>query len=354
MIKKISLYKIVIFFAMLLSIAILVVVVRGERKENRNLKQIIDSFVQSSAKGIEKVALLDSLKQEILQMGKEEMLNEKLIIAGITRDNLKQFPTMVKYIELIGKAFKDYRVVIFENDSNDGTKMALEEWKKHNKKVKIISQDFANQKRPSHKFMAEARNQYLGAIQDKEYDDFDILMVIDMDMEQGVDIRGIEDSFSKIGQWDAVCSNGIRSQMGNMMYDMFAFRSEEFPFSPTQWQDICTKNDPNDKWNKKCTGGKAYTIGKDFSHLKDTYLEKDALYWMLIMPQGQRAYPINSSLIPVYSCFGGMAFYKRDFTKECYYDSIEDDCEHVKFHQCLREKNNARMFMNSAQVIRYD
>lgn len=74
---------------------------------------------------------------------------------------------------------------------------------------------------------------------------------------------------------------------------------------------------------------------------------------MLIVPQGQKIYPIGSDLVPVHSCFGGMAFYKKNIVTACEYNSIDNDCEHVPFHQCLIDKNNARIFMNPSQAIRY-
>ena len=81
--------------------------------------------------------------------------------------------TTIKHINYIGSQFKDYRVILFENDSKDGTKIALNLWAQKDSKIKILSEDFNLKKRPSHKFMADIRNKYLNAIQDKEYDDFD-------------------------------------------------------------------------------------------------------------------------------------------------------------------------------------
>ena len=96
------------------------------------------------------------------------------------------------------------------------------------------------------------------------------------------------------------------------MWDAFAFRNEEFPL---------------------------------YSQTKD--------YWTSIVPKIQRVYKPDSELMPVYSCFGGMAFYKKESIKGCIYDSINDDCEHVIFHKCLIEKNKGKIFMNPAQIIRY-
>ena len=81
--------------------------------------------------------------------------------------------------------------------------------------------------------------------------------------------------------------------------------------------------------------------------------ERDRLYWLLIMPQIQKIFPVDSNLVPVLSCFGGMAFYKRELIKDCRYKSVSNDCEHVAFHQCLKDKHKGKMFLNPAQAIRY-
>lgn len=305
----------------------------------------------------EKIPALDSLDLAVLKQGKKEMTKHKLIITGITRDNIKDFFVMVKNIEYVGKYFKDYQVVIFENDSTDGTKEALKIWQQNNPKVHVISKDYKLTKRPSHQFLANIRNEYIEEISKDKYSDFDMLMVIDMDMSKGVDIRGVWDSFSKISDWDAVCSNGVREEtMNGAMYDVFAFRNEEFPWTPEKWHEICSYNynDLENQFIKLCKSGYELAKNKDYTWMKNTWLEKDKLYWQYIVPQAMKVYKVNSGLVKVDSCFGGMAFYKTNFIKNCYYKSINNDCEHVFFHQCLIEKNNARMFMNPNQMIRYD
>ncbi|AAY61075.1 hypothetical protein PQ676_00595 [Rickettsia felis] len=268
---------------------------------------------------VEKITKLDVISDENLQTGKLEMSKHKVVFAGITRSNAPHLPNAMRHIEYIGQFFSDYRIIIFENDSTDSTKLMLNLWQLINHKVKIISQDFFNQKRPSIKFLADIRNKYLEILNTSEFDEFDIVIILDMDIGYGIDIRGILDSFSKIDRWDVVCSNGIFNSKGQM-YDAFAFRNEEFSYTPYEY-------------NLK--------TGK-------SYFDTENLALM------QKIYPPDSDLLPVNSCFNSLTIYKRKFFENCFYDSIKEDCEHVYLHECMRSKHNARIFMNPVQIIRYE
>jgi len=264
----------------------------------------------------ERISALDALDTKLFDQGAAEMRKHKVIICGIVRDDALYFGQMRRYIEYIGEQFKDYKVIIFENDSKDCTKVLLSMWQKQNDRVKVISKDFHNTKRPNIKFLADARNYYIQEIQqDHQYDDFDIMMPVDMDMAYGFDIRSVQHSFAHFYTWDVICSNGIGMMQNDVMWDAFAFRSDEFPYAP-------------------------HEIG-----IKE--------YWSKTIYAIQKRYDASEPLLPVQSCFGGLAFYKREKTTGCVYDSVQNDCEHVAFHRCIREKNHGLIFMNPAQIVRH-
>lgn len=240
-----------------------------------------------------------------------EQINHKVVFCGITRDNAPELPVVMESMENTGNRFLDYRVIIFENDSKDGTKEILKKWAEKNPKVKIISQDFHNTKRPSIQFMADCRNKYIDEMEQHKdiYEQFDYMIVVDMDMHYGWNVDILIDSFKhkKNHDWDVVCSNGLSSK--NVMYDAFAYRSDEFPQNLTDgsyWGEVVPKiqNKKRDKWEE------------------------------------------------VHSCFGGLAIYRRDVIASCRYSSEYDDCEHVKFHECIR-KNGGKVFLNPNQKIKY-
>lgn len=140
----------------------------------------------------------------------------KVVICGTSCDNVSDLLQVIKHIEYTGKFFKDYRVIIFENDSSDGSKDILSNWQQSNDRVKILSKDFGNNKRPNIAFLAKARNFYLEELENNsQYNDFEMVVIVDLDMRYGWDIRGVLHSFSHIEERDAVCSNGIFSSQRN-------------------------------------------------------------------------------------------------------------------------------------------
>lgn len=275
-------------------------------------RQSIKDFFYPWSYPLEKMTKLDVLNTDTLNKGKVTLSQHKAIICAITRDNADDFWVMKRHIEFLGSQLNDYRVVIVENDSKDGTKELLAKWAFENPKVTIVSKDFHNKKRPSIQFLADVRNMYIDEVNQPQYDNFKLLIVMDMDMSYGFDIRGLYHSFAFFDAWDAMASNGVSNLKGEM-YDAFAFRNAEFPYA---------------------------------------HYDKPTTYWSEIIPKMQRVYPVNTPLVNVTSAFGGLAIYKRNKLNTCRYASFKDDCEHIEFHKCLRN-NGGKMFMNPSQLIRY-
>ena len=275
---------------------------------------------------------LDFIPRATLINGAKEMLMHKEIFMGTARDNSKEIKPVLKYISMTGSMFRDYRVIIIENDSKDGTLELLMNWKlEHPGKVQIINKTFNLQKRPSLRFLSSIRNLYLfEAKNNSAYNDFDVFIVVDMDMTYGWDLRGVLHSFSKYDEWDVVSANGIFNQHF-WMYDLLAFRVNK-----------TTTNETFHRPNKEDIKNGKFNMGGYFSYLFNTH--------------GKIVYkPSNTSdyLVPVDSAFGGMAFYKRKITKDCYYDSELEDCDHPTLHDCIQTRNGGKIFLNPAMLIKY-
>src|SRR3990167_2485971 len=71
---------------------------------------------------------------------KETKIRGKVIICGICKDVERATPYSIQNIETLGALFDDYRVFIYENNSNDKTPELLKEWAQGNARVTVTSE----------------------------------------------------------------------------------------------------------------------------------------------------------------------------------------------------------------------
>ena len=244
---------------------------------------------------------------------------QKIVIAGLLRNCRENIPTIIKRVERLGETFKDYRVLIVENDSSDGTRQALLAWAKKNSKVTILGCGRNSQRcflrlpptqghsvdRKRIEKMAYLRNIYLKEVR-LRFSDFDYLAVWDMDIIGSVYLDGIFNTMSYFKtepDLTAMCAYGIY-QWGplRLYYDTYA------------------------------------TLEKGDNFHIQTKLLHD-LYKGISM-QFQRGEPP----VPVLSCFSGFTIYKLSALSGQYGTTPKDDptknleCEHVYFHRQLPGK----------------
>eukprot|EP00808_Paulinella_micropora_P006366 g63003.t1 len=209
------------------------------------------------------------------------------------------------------------RVVLFENDSKDGTGQLVRQWviESPDKSRCFISEQLSSVKKryvcriPGKRCLAYGRNRVLDYI--RSHPAFTAvrakhtLLIVDLD--------GILETFTEEAWYnslletvreppfDVTCSNNE-----GYYYDRFALRTDAKPrpCSPP-WLGTCYVNlttwFPNTSW----TG-----------HI-----------------------PITAPPVRVRSCFGGMTMYALERTKGCGYVESSSDCEHVSFHNCLLAHN---------------
>lgn len=247
-------------------------------------------------------------------LGRERMSRATAVFCGLARDVREVLPGMSARIEQLGAALHDYRVVIYENDSRDGTLGYLWAWQQENHRVDVLSDRLGrprwgqvqDHERMVH--MAECRNRYLAHAL-REYADYQYLIVLDTDLPEGFSYEGVAHTFGQ-DDWDMVGSNGLlfHSYGGYsrapMFFDAWAFRREG-----------------------------------------DTQVQPYEVVNRLSFRRGDQ-------LVRVWSCFGGLAIYRM----ECFRGGArygDDDCEHVVLHQRLREQGFDRQFLNPSQMVLY-
>lgn len=242
-----------------------------------------------------------------ISLGYNIMSKKKVIFAGIGYNIENSIPQMIRNVECTGSYFDDYRVIIYENDSKDKTKQLLKNWERKNNKVTIITEDIGKTSFDDDSFrtkvLAAARNHYLEVMRNESWKSYDYVIIFDTDISTRWELDGIAHSFGYTNNWDVMCANGIEYANGKY-HDTFAFRDIN-GHHPTE----------------------------DEIHIQ---------------------YSMYDPLIPLRSCFGALAIYKKNVTEECMYSaSGPEECEHVPFHKCLIEKHNAKLYFNPAMIIRY-
>jgi hypothetical protein len=200
---------------------------------------------------------------------------------------------MIPYLENMGSLFEDYRIVAYENNSEDDTPSQLYRWKSTNPKVSIsieflsivehektiINTIEGQFSKPEQR--ALARTKALMMALSNAYKEFSYVICIDLNVIPP-SLEAVNETFQKCGSWDAVFAYRIDSN-GNFR-DQNAFRDPLLPLGPEllgdEWHEI-TKNFTLDEQNE----------------------------WH-----------------PVYSAFGGCAIYKKAAIRNCKYEAIVTPC----------------------------
>lgn len=258
----------------------------------------------------------DSLRADYeskIHQGKIRMRAKTAVLAGLARDVAAILPYTIVRMENIGSMFADYRIVIYENDSADGTKDILRAWAERNPRVHVRSEDSGDPVNPCARClkraerMARYRNACLESVR-AEAASFDYVLLVDTDLEGGWSPDGIANTFGH-DDWDFVGSNGLiykRKRMrpnGSLQYDAWAFRTDE-AFSPLSTEEVNLM-----KWNR------------------------------------------GEALVPVTCCFGGLGIYRMEAYLAGHYAG--HDVDHVTHQQVSRSKGFNRVFLNPSQFALY-
>lgn len=245
--------------------------------------------------------------------GYETMRQRRIVMAGLARNLEHVLPWTIARIERLGRLFRDYRVVVYENDSVDNTKGMLAAWASRDERVTAVLETHDD---PVHRAarclsraarMAHYRRQCQQTIIER-FGEFDEVILIDMDLHGGWSYDGIGNTFGH-ANWDFVGANGV------------IYRREGFqPNKLLQY----------DAW--------AYRTDAAFSAL--TTRQVNGIVF-------QRGEP----MLPVFSCFGGLGIYRMSAYKSGVYTG--DDVEHVTFHRSLVQQGFNRLFLNPSQVVLY-
>ncbi len=267
-------------------------------------------------------------------LGFQKMKSSTIVICTLVRDVAKNLPYIKKRVEMMGNRFLDYRILIVENDSNDGTRQKLHDWRKENPNVIILGCGINNEnecsmtnaikKTEGHgvdrkriEKMVMLRNIYIDTIKDSELlSSFDYAAVWDLDIIGSVYVDGVANSIGHLSDRnspafdsDSMCAYGIY-KWGPMKlyYDTYAHidLDDQFHINLKTIHDL------------KKGFGVSYKRGEQ---------------------------PVR-----VKSCFGGFTIYKIQslLGENTKYDMSSEnnlECEHARLH-----KKMDNVFMNPSMI----
>ena len=258
-----------------------------------------------------------------IQKGKDIAKQKKITIASLARDVSHIFNKASKRIEAMGSLFGDYEVLVFENDSKDGSRELFEDWSARNARVNLLECEDLGYK--DCKFdtangytlgaasldrmnrMSFFRNRYLEHFCKKS--DSDYLLVYDFDLDGGISLEGILHSIGCEDQWDAVFARGLSRfpPLGFVaaMYDGLAYVSK---------------------------GSEDLGIVSRFIELNCNPEE---------------------GLVEVDSAFNGLGIYKRACVLDAKYHSVNEtlNCEHIGLHYDMIKNGHNKIYINNIMEL---
>jgi hypothetical protein len=267
-----------------------------------------------------------------------------LVINVMSRDTVDAIPALQQNVEALVPLFKNVAVVVFENDSSDGSREAFKEWASvaNGYTVDVMSCGDDNPDCKfgiSHRYDATEAKDYfassaIGKMADfrqrmsdyvlDEYDTYSHMVVIDLDLKVSLSPFGILHSLGTVPDV-AVASSGRQVWPGSLgtiipPYDMSAFRpipmeKNSHLHKVHQW--FCELLPAGDRWRNQCDA--ASSVQLIFMLMND---------WLLT----EEPYAVASN-------FNGATIYPLSLVKEkgAKYDIGDDGqrCEHIGYNLAM-------------------
>jgi hypothetical protein len=264
------------------------------------------------------------LDYNIINKGKSIASNSSIVICILARNISKVFYKSSQRLEYIGNKFKNYKIIIFENDSNDDSRNLFKQWENYNKNVILLNchvignydcklnnkegYDYGTISKNRFLKMAFYREQYLNYIREN-YFNYDYMLVYDFDLDGNININGLYDTLAH-DDWSAVFVNGkIPCFLTFGFIDINA--------------DVIA----------------SLFMEDDYDSIKyDLFNLLNILYKL----QYNR---FNNHFIQVKSAFSGCGIYKIKDVLDCSYIGDNNICEHINLAKCLYNKNK-KLYIN--------
>lgn len=241
------------------------------------------------------------------------MSQSRVVVTGLARNIAGVLPATIARVERLCRLFADHRIIIYENDSDDATKLLLRQWAASNARVHVTLENRHDPANPATRCLARAERmaRYRTRCQELVLETcgcFDAAIALDLDVTGGFSLDGVANSFGH-DAWDFIGSNGL------------VFRRQGLAVNALRQYDM---------W--------ALRFGADLAPIPTALA-------------GRHVYHRGEPLVPVTCCFGGLGIYRMDAYRTGRYSP--SDCEHVTFHRSLIEAGFGRLFLNPSQILVY-
>jgi hypothetical protein len=244
-------------------------------------------------------------------------LSTSVVILGTCRNIAQWIPKTFDNVYRVAGLFNSYKIVIYENDSQDTTLTDLQ--KINDTNLHIITEKNVDIRYPYRTWrLAYGRNMVLNYARD-HYSNYDYIIVMDLDdVAQSVyNINHIRQMLDQNNLWDSISFNLP------YYYDRWALRYPGADYNLWGYSDVKKRD---------------HDIQVDITRILQSRGDK---------------------LFPVYSAFQGFAIYKFNIIGNCAYDghnrdtavSFVEDCEHVPFHKCIGEMQNGRIMITPLMIV---
>lgn len=259
--------------------------------------------------------------------GIKHIKNKKIIFGGLCRSSGSKIEHRIDYIiKNFTKYCKTFKVILYENDSEDNTKEILQKLQnKYPEYFEFISKDInVPQYGPVKdknriRLLANYRTQLQQYIKEN-YKNYDYTIIFDTDFLD-ISIQGLLNSFGWLNDnvnISAIAGYSFTFKENHGIY--FIWNYDSWAYRHNAWTDSITVP--------------IYPMVQKYNTM--------LAFGFSMLPKGSPPITVNSA-------FGGTAIYKMSDYLSGVYESY--DCEHVTFHKSLSKNRSFHLYVNPSQLM---
>lgn len=262
---------------------------------------------------------------------KNNRLDRKVVFTTLLRDGEACVGLMRARFATLFEMFRDCALVVYENDSVDGTRNALRAWSRQDPRVKVIGE--STRSVPAESLpgghasriarMAQMRQMCLNHIRAR-HSDASYIVVFDADLDGAWDLDGLMDSFARLerGDVDVLAASGIGTAVPGVLGCVLPnFQHDVGAFLPLKNGASNLDDD---------------TISWDTPQFKFIGFKRH-----LELTAGVAAAKVRGKLFPVSCAFSGLCIYRaKDWFAGSYIDDCKANCEHIELMRTMQRSRN--------------